>query len=82
MHGVLQSRLLPPRLPAALVPRTELVGGVVERMDDRLVTVVAGAGYGKTTLLRLTLDRLDRPWVWCSCDERLDDGALLRHLAA
>ena len=51
MHGVLQSRLLPPRLPAALVPRTELVGGVVERMDDRLVTVVAGAGYGKTTLL-------------------------------
>ncbi len=82
MHGVLQSRLLPPRLPAALVPRTELVGGVVEHMDDRLVTVVAGAGYGKTTLLRLTLDRLDRPWVWCSCDERLDDGALLRHLAA
>ncbi len=83
MHGVLRSRLLPPELPTACVPRTALVTQVVERIDGRLVTVVAGAGYGKTTLLRLTLDRLERPWVWCSCDERLDDGSLLlRHLVA
>ena len=52
MHGVLRSRLLPPQLPAACVPRTALVGRVLDRIDGRLVTIVAGAGYGKTTLLR------------------------------
>lgn len=83
MQGVLRSRLLPPQLPAACVPRTALVEQVLGRIDGRLVTVVAGAGYGKTTLLRLTVDRLDWPWVWCSCDERIGDGGLLlRHLAA
>jgi LuxR family maltose regulon positive regulatory protein len=83
VHGVLRSRLLPPQLPAACVPRTALVGRVLDRIDGRLVTIVAGAGYGKTTLLRLTVDRLDWPWVWCSCDERIGDGGLLlRHLTA
>jgi ATP/maltotriose-dependent transcriptional regulator MalT len=83
VQGVLRSRLLPPQLPAACVPRTALVSEVVERLDGRLVTIVAGAGYGKTTLLRLTLDRLAWPWVWCSCDERIGaGGVLLRHLAA
>ena len=83
MQGVLRRRLLPPQPPSACVPRAALVGRVVESLEDRLVTVIAGAGYGKTTVLRLTVDRLAQPWVWCSCDERLDDGGLLlRHLAA
>jgi DNA-binding SARP family transcriptional activator len=83
VQGVLRSRLLPPQLPAACVPRTALVAQVLEKLDGRLVTIVAGAGYGKTTLLRLAVDRLAWPWIWCSCDERIGDGGLLlRHLAA
>lgn len=83
MQGVLRSRLLPPQLPSVCVPREALVSTLLRRLDARLIGVVAGAGYGKTTLLRLVADRIDWPWVWCSCDERLSDGALLlRHLEA
>ena len=72
-------RSCPPRASRA----SPLVDQVLGRLDGRLVTIVAGAGYGKTTLLRLTVDRLEWPWVWCSCDERIGDGGLLlRHLAA
>ena len=82
MHGVVRRRLLPPQPPAGCVPRNALVERLVASLDDRLVTVIAGAGYGKTTLLRLTLEQLRQPWVWCSCDERIDDGGLLlRHLS-
>jgi ATP/maltotriose-dependent transcriptional regulator MalT/DNA-binding SARP family transcriptional activator len=83
VQGVLRRRLLPPQPPTPCIPRTALVGRIVDSLDDRLVTIIAGAGYGKTTVLRLAVDRLHRPWVWCSCDDRLDDGGLLlRHLAA
>ena len=83
MQGVLRRRLLPPQPPTPCIPRTALVRRIVDSLDDRLVTIIAGAGYGKTTVLRLAVDRLRTPWVWCSCDERLDDGGLLlRHLAA
>jgi DNA-binding SARP family transcriptional activator/tetratricopeptide (TPR) repeat protein len=45
--------------------------------------VVAGAGFGKTTLLAQALSRSRRPAVWCSCDERLTSCALLLvHLRA
>ena len=82
-RGILRSRLLPPRLPPACLPRPELAAQIVERLDGRLVVVVAGAGYGKTTLLTQALPQLSRPWVWCSCDDRLTDPRqLLAHLAA
>ena len=83
MQGLLRSRLLPPQLPPACLRRPALVARIVERVSGRLVVVVAGAGYGKTTLLTLTLAELPRPWVWCSCDPRLSEpGPLLAHIAA
>jgi len=82
-HGVLRARLLPPRLPSACLPRTELVERVVDGLAGRLVAVLAGAGYGKSTLAAQVLERAGVPWVWCSCDARLSDhGLLLAHLAA
>ncbi len=39
--------------------------------------VVAGAGFGKTTLLAQALGRSRYPVVWCSCDERLATSPLL-----
>ena len=46
------------------------------------MAVVAGAGYGKTTLLAQALHSTDRIWIWCSCDARIGDpGALLAHVA-
>jgi DNA-binding SARP family transcriptional activator len=81
-QGVSRTRLLPPQLPAGVIPRAELAERLAEGFRGRLVALIAGAGYGKTTLLRLALNRIEWPWIWCSCDERLVDARLLlAHLA-
>ncbi|MGE0026723.1 MAG: hypothetical protein AB7O78_02080 [Thermoleophilia bacterium] len=47
------------------------------------MTVLAGAGYGKSTIVAQALAETSTPSVWMSCDERLGGGPdLLAHLAA
>jgi DNA-binding SARP family transcriptional activator/class 3 adenylate cyclase len=70
-RGVLRSRLMPPRVPRGALPRPDLVHQVRAGFQDRLVTIVAGAGYGKSTLLAQALEGLERPSVWLSCDEQI-----------
>ena len=83
MREILITRLLPPRLPERCLPREDLVERVAIGLGERLVAIVAGAGYGKSTLLAQALAQEKRPWVWLSCDERLgDDRAFLAHVAA
>ena len=82
LSGVLLTRLHPPRLPPGCLPREQLVSRLVEGFSTRLVTVLAGAGYGKSTLLAQAVARTKLPWVWCSCDERMSDRLLLAHLVA
>ena len=56
---------------------------VVEGTHRRLVTVLAGAGYGKSTLVAQVLGRVEPTSVWISCDERLGGSAdLVAHIAA
>jgi LuxR family maltose regulon positive regulatory protein len=48
-----------------------------------VATIVAPAGYGKTTLLAQWAERDERPFAWVSIDERDDEPVvLLRHVAA
>ncbi|MEW6582744.1 MAG: BTAD domain-containing putative transcriptional regulator [Actinomycetota bacterium] len=84
LSRVLRTRLLPPRLPAACLPREGLVARVVEGLAGRLVVLSAGAGFGKSTLMAQAVGRLpDRRRVWLSLDERAADPAsLVAHLAA
>lgn len=82
-RGVLQTRLVPPRLPSGKLDRGHLVERVISGFEQRGTLVVAGAGYGKTTLLVQALGRITWPWAWCSCDPDLTDaGTFLRHVAA
>src|SRR4051812_16674153 len=81
--GVLRTRLLPPRLPPNAVARPALVARVHRGFGGRVVALVAGAGYGKTTLLVQALETSPTPWVWLSCDPRLrSPEMLLAHVAA
>jgi DNA-binding SARP family transcriptional activator len=81
--GVLRTRLLPPRLPPNSVGRPELVARVQRGFEGRVLALVAGAGYGKTTLLVQALETAPTPWVWLSCDARLrSPEMLLTHVAA
>ena len=83
LTGVLRTRLLAPRLTPTLVAREVLVARVRRGFAGRLVAIVAGAGYGKTTLLAQAVHGSDVPVVWCSLDERLGTTqTLLGHLVA
>ena len=79
--GVLRSRLLPPRVPRDALRRPLLIERVQRGFAGRLVMVVAGPGYGKSTLLSQALEGHADPSVWLSCDERLRSAdALVGHL--
>jgi len=83
-RGVLRARLLPPPAPSPCLPRPHLVERVAGAMrDGTLVSIAAGPGYGKTTLLVRALERAGAPAAWCSCDARMRcTEALACHLAA
>src|SRR5437867_11431448 len=63
---VVRSKLTPPNLPPRLLPRPGLVHALIDHLDRPLVSIVADAGYGKTTLLAVALRSLRRPVVWYS----------------
>jgi LuxR family maltose regulon positive regulatory protein len=67
-------------------PGTVAKQDVIERLRaSRLpfATVIAPAGYGKTTLLAEWSRRDPRPFAWVALDGRDDDGVLfLRYIAA
>ena len=73
------------RIPA---PRPGRItrNAVVNRLRSAsvpVVTIVAPAGYGKTTALTQWAIRDERPFAWVTLDERDDDPiVLLRHVAA
>lgn len=81
--GVLLTRLLPPRLPPDCLARPELTERIAAGMSGRLVTVLGGAGYGKSTVVVQAVAACPRVGVWVSCDERLGGAPdLLSHIAA
>lgn len=71
------SKLRPPQIRSGTVRRSPLI----ERLaaDDRcpVVSVVAPAGYGKTTLLAQWAERTGRAVAWISVDERDNDPKVL-----
>lgn len=81
--GVLLTRLLPPRLPPDCLQRPGLTERIASAMAGRLVTVLGGAGYGKSTVVAQALTCSPHPGVWVSCDERLGGAPdLLVHITA
>ncbi len=74
------------RVPAprpGSVPRTALVNRLRAARELPVATVVAPAGYGKTTLLAHWVERDSRPCAWVTVDDRDNDPVtLLRYLAA
>ncbi len=64
------------RRPGA-ISRDRLVSRLLRSADAPVVTLVAPAGYGKTTLLVEWADAESRDIAWVTLDERHDDPALL-----
>ncbi len=73
---IVEAKLVPPAIPAVTVPRPRLIARFLEAVKKPLVLVVAGAGYGKTTLLRQVVATLPQKMVWYTLDRRDEDVAL------
>ena len=72
---------------AAPVARTDTVAKAdltarLRTSSEPVVTVVAGAGYGKTTFLARWAEADPRPFAWVALDGREDEVQLLRYVAA
>jgi LuxR family maltose regulon positive regulatory protein len=79
----LESKVQVPALRAGMVSRTALVNRLRATTTVPVTTVVAPAGYGKTTLLSQWAARDARPFAWVTLDDRDNDPVvLLRHVAA
>ncbi|MGH1551001.1 LuxR C-terminal-related transcriptional regulator [Leifsonia poae] len=70
---LIQSKLLPPRLRAGVVERESLVKRLLRADAGSIVSVVAPAGYGKSTLVAQWARQDDRPFAWVSVDEYDND---------
>jgi LuxR family maltose regulon positive regulatory protein len=71
------SKLLRPPIRPETVPRSSLIERLASEDSRRIVSVVAPAGYGKTTLLSQWAERGDHAFAWVSVDEGDNDPKLL-----
>lgn len=84
MHTTLaQIQLRPPPIRAGLVDRPKLIAQLESAQDARTITIVAPAGYGKTTLMSMWKDHETRAVAWLGLDRYGNDPAtLLAHIVA
>ncbi len=71
-----------PAPPQASIRRTALVNRLRAPAAGPVVTLVAPAGYGKTTVLAQWAERDDRPFAWVSCDAEDDVRRLCMRIAS
>jgi LuxR family transcriptional regulator, maltose regulon positive regulatory protein len=76
-----EGKLRPPPIRSGSVSRTSLLDHL-GASTQQLVTVSAGAGYGKTTLLAQWAARESRPFGWISVDGHDNDPVVLLTYAA
>jgi hypothetical protein len=74
---LLASKLLRPLVRPGTVRRSALVERLAAGGPQRIVSVVAPPGYGKTTLLSQWAERNGRAFAWVSVDEADNDPKTL-----
>ena len=72
----LESKLYPPPARVGAVVRTSLIGRLRASRTEPVVAIIAGPGFGKTTLLTQWADADERPFAWVSLDDRDNDPAV------
>lgn len=79
---ILSSKLSPPRLHG-IVPRNRLLQELDAAFSSRLVCMVAGAGFGKSTLAADFLNRCGCPYAWYQLEDTdCDLAVFMAYLAA
>ena len=70
---LLHTKLMPPRLHATVILRSELLSWLDDGLNKKLTLVSAPTGFGKTTLVRSWLSERNLPAAWFSLDENDND---------
>ncbi len=79
---ILKTKLYPPRLPE-IVARERLQSELDKARSSKLAAIVAGAGYGKSTLAAEFLKKLGSPFVWYQLEDTDSDlSVFLSYLIA
>ena len=82
---LLATKLVPPRLPSGLIERPRLIELTAQAENKRLIVIKAPAGFGKTSLALVWLDRLKASGAhvaWLSLDPDDDEPARFLHYLA
>src|SRR5690242_10436192 len=74
---VVASKLRRPPVRSRTVQRSSLIEKLTREDTRPIVSVVAPAGYGKTTLLSQWAEHSDQAFAWVSVDERDNDPKVL-----
>jgi LuxR family maltose regulon positive regulatory protein len=75
------AKLAAPPVRRASVKKSDLIAALTGS-ESPVASIIAPAGYGKTTLLGRWAEDDSRPFAWISIDQGDDDGlVLLRHIA-
>jgi LuxR family transcriptional regulator, maltose regulon positive regulatory protein len=77
VFDLLASKLRPPLTRPGTVVRSSLIEQLANRDARPIVSVVAPAGYGKTTLLSQWAERNGQAFGWVSVDEKDNDPKVL-----
>src|SRR5512145_450895 len=70
---LLHTKLMPPRLPSAVIQRERLLTRLDAGLTRKMSLVTGPTGFGKTTLVRLWLESRDFPSAWVTLDEHDND---------
>ncbi|MBV9206615.1 MAG: hypothetical protein JO037_14765, partial [Actinobacteria bacterium] len=74
---LLASKLRPPLMRPGTVVRSSLIERLADDDAHPIVSVVAPAGYGKTTLLSQWAERGGQPVAWVSVEDPDNDPKVL-----
>lgn len=77
LDTILKTKFFRPKPPADFVNRNRLYEKLDKGANCSLSLVSAGAGYGKSILMSGWLDLCDRPSVWLSLDDEINDFSTL-----
>ena len=75
--GTVDPKLHRPTVRKGIVPRRTLLTRLRSSRETPIVAIVAGPGYGKTSLLAQWAKADRRPFAWVSIDDRDNDLAIL-----
>jgi LuxR family maltose regulon positive regulatory protein len=78
---ILNTKLLPPSV-SEIIHRERIAPLLSQFKQKQLITVTAGAGYGKTTLIAHAIQELDLQTVWYSLDRSDEDFITFLHYLA